>query len=289
MRTLAIAAVQTKPEPGDTERTWQRYAGQVHAIRHMFPHVQMVIHPELHLSAPDGLLAEHPGYSAQAAVPLPGPLTRQLGKLARETGLWLIPGTVYERGANGHVHNTALVVGPDGALVTRYRKCFPWQPYEQTAPGTDLVTFDLPLSDGRSARIGLAICYDGAFPEVFRQLAWYGAEIVIQPTLTATRDRDLELVFARANAAANQMYVVGVNAADPHGTGESVIVDPEGIIRQQARGGEEILVDVLDLDAVTRVREFGTLGLNRPWEQLDKHGPVMRLPMYGGMRPRPPQ
>ncbi|SCG65664.1 carbon-nitrogen hydrolase family protein [Micromonospora inositola] len=287
MRTLAIAAVQTKPIAGDTDATWVRYADQIHAIRETFPQVQLVVHPELHLSAPGLLLQEDPSYADQAAVELPGPLTDKLADLARQTGLWLVPGSVYERGLHGAVHNTAVVVAPDGRLAARYRKCFPWQPYETTTPGDDLVVFDMKLGDDRKTRIGLAICYDGAFPEVFRQLAWSGAEVVLQPTLTPTRDREMELVFARANAGANQVYVVSVNGSDPHATGESVIVDPEGIVRQQARGGEEILIDVLDLDAVTRVRTFGSFGLNRPWDQLDKHGPNLQLPMYGRINPRP--
>lgn len=287
MRTLAIAAVQTKPIAGDIDATWARYADQIHAIRETFPQVQLVVHPELHLSAPGLLLQEDPSYADQAAIDLPGPLTDKLSELARQTGLWLVPGSVYERGVHGAVHNTAVVVAPDGRLAAQYRKCFPWQPYETTTPGTELVLFDMKLSDGQNTRIGLAICYDGAFPEVFRQLAWSGAEVVLQPTLTPTRDREMELVFARANAGANQIYVISVNGSDPHAAGESVIVDPEGIVRQQARGGEEILIDVLDLDAVTRVRTFGSFGLNRPWEQLDKHGPRLHLPMYGHINPRP--
>ena len=53
--------------------------------------------------------------------------------------------------------------------------------------------------------MGLAICYDGFFPEVIRQLAWLGAEVVIQPTLTTTSDREAELIAARANAIFNQL------------------------------------------------------------------------------------
>ena len=87
---------------------------------------------------------------------------------------------------------------------------FPWQPHEDCAPGDRFVTFDIP----DVGRLGLAICYDGNFPEAFRQLAWMGAEVVLQPTLTTTSDRPAELVLARANAIANQLYVVNVNAAD---------------------------------------------------------------------------
>jgi formamidase len=115
-----------------------------------------------------------------------------------------------------------------------------------------------------------------------------GAEAVIQPTLTTTSDRGAELVMARANAIFNQLYVVSVNAAAPAGLGRSLIVDPEGIVRLEAGDGEELLTDVVDLDAVTRVRRFGTAGVSRIWDQLDRQGPEIELPMYGGsIQPRP--
>jgi formamidase len=96
------------------------------------------------------------------------------------------------------------------------------------------------------------------------------------------------LVVARANAIFNQIYVVNVNAAGPHGLGQSLIVDPEGLVRQQAGPNEEIMIDVLDLDAVTRVHRFGTFGLNRTWDQMDSLGPALDLPMYGGRYQRRP-
>lgn len=288
MRTLAIAALQTRPVPGDPAASWDRFRSQVLAVREAFPHVQLVTVPELMLSAEAPLLEARAGWSARAAVPIPGELTDRLGELARETGLWLVPGSVYERVEDGggvKVYNTALAISPEGGIVARYRKVFPWQPFEDCTPGSEFVVFDIP----GTGRIGLAICYDGSFPETARQLAWLGAEVIIQPTLTTTRDREMELVCARANAWTNQVYVVNVNAADPCGVGESAIVDPEGIVRQRAGSGEEILVDMLDLDAVTRVRRYGTSGLNRPWAQLARHGEQVRLPMYGGggFRPAP--
>jgi formamidase len=269
--------MQVSPVTGDLDGTWKQFSEQVRGIRRTFPKVQLVIAPELHLSAIDRLLDETPGQAEAAAVEIPGPLTDALADLARETGLWICPGSIYER-SDEHIYNTAIVIAPDGTIAARYRKCFPWQPYEISTPGTEFVVFDMP----GIGRIGLAICYDGSFPESFRQLAWLGAEIVLHPTLTPTRDRDLELVVARANAIFNQVYVVNVNAAGPHGLGQSLIVDPEGLVRQQAGGNEEILVDVLDLDAVTRVHEYGTFGLNRTWEQMDQHGPNLNLPMFAG-------
>ncbi|MET9612079.1 carbon-nitrogen hydrolase family protein [Kitasatospora indigofera] len=278
MRTLSVAALQTKPVAHDLEGSWQLFAEQVRAAAQLVPGLQLVVVPELLLAAEAPLLRGRPGWTAEAAVPVPGPLTDRICALAVETGLWLVPGSLFERTEDGTVHNTAIAVSPAGEIVARYRKIFPWQPYEDTAPGDEFVVFDIP----GVARVGLAICYDGSFPETVRQLAWLGAEVILQPTLTTTRDREMELVCARANAWTNQVYVVNVNAADPAGVGGSVIVDPEGIVRQQAGTGEEILVDVLDLDAVSRVRRFGSSGLNRPWAQLARYGERIALPMYGG-------
>ncbi|MEU5954716.1 carbon-nitrogen hydrolase family protein [Streptomyces sp. NPDC047525] len=279
MRTLAIAALQTTPVPHDLEASWQRFADQVRTTRGLFPHVQLVIAPELLLAAEGALLQPAADdWMEQAAVAIPGPLTDRICALAVETGLWLVPGSVYERADDGHVYNTALAVSPEGEIAARYRKVFPWQPYEKTTPGHEFTVFDIP----GVGRVGLAICYDGSFPETVRQLAWLGAEIVIQPTLTPTRDREMELVCARANAWTNQVYVVNVNAGDPAGVGQSAVVDPEGIVRQQAGPGAEILVDVLDLDTVARVRSYGSAGLNRPWSQLARYGESVKLPMYGG-------
>ncbi|GAA1916535.1 hypothetical protein GCM10009837_46890 [Streptomyces durmitorensis] len=279
MRTLAIAALQTTPVPHDLEASWQRFADQVRTTRALFPHVQLVIAPELLLAAEGALLQPAADdWMEQAAVAIPGPLTDRICALAVETGLWLVPGSVYERADDGHVYNTALAVSPEGEIAAHYRKVFPWQPYEKTTPGHEFTVFDIP----GVGRVGLAICYDGSFPETVRQLAWMGAEIVIQPTLTPTRDREMELVCARTNAWTNQVYVVNVNAGDPAGVGQSAVVDPEGIVRQQAGPGEEILVDVLDLDTVTRVRSYGSAGINRPWSQLARYGESVQLPMYGG-------
>ena len=276
MPTLSIAALQTAPAFRGPAATLEALRGQAHGAKAVVPGLQLLLLPELHLSGQPRLLDEHAGYAEEVAVAVPGPLTEALGELARETGLWLVPGTVYERGESGHIHNTALAFSPQGELVARYRKVFPWQPHEDCVPGDRFVTFEIP----GIGRVGLAICYDGNFPEAFRQLAWLGAEVVLQPTLTTTSDREAELVLARANAIANQLYVVNLNAASPAGLGRSLIVDPEGLVRRQAGEGEELVTDVLDLDAVTRVREHGTAGVSRIWDQAKRLVPGLDLPMY---------
>ncbi len=281
-RSLLVAGLQSAGVPNDPVATLDELERQVRALASMLDGVQLVVVPELHLMALPPLLGDE-GPPGERAVPVPGPLTERLGALARETGLWLVPGSVYEQADEG-VYNTALVFSPSGELVTSYRKCFPWQPYEAVLPGREVVGFEI---DG-IGRVGLAICHDGVFPEVFRQLMWDGAEAIVQVSLTPTSDRAAEIVVARANAYVNQVYLVNVNAAAPVGNGRSVVVDPEGTVLYEAGGGEEVVTALIDFDAVALVRERGAFGLNRLLEQLDRHGSELELPMYGGRyRPRP--
>ena len=281
-RSLFVAALQTAGVPGDPEATLAQLARNVRSLRSTFEGLQLVVAPELHLMALPPLLEEDGVSPEEIAIEIPSELTARLAALAGETGLWLVPGSVYERVGDG-VANTALVLSPAGELVATYRKCFPWQPYETTQPGTQTVCFDI---DG-VGRFGLAICHDGAFPEIFRSLAWQGAEAIFQVTLTGTSDRDAETVVARANAIVNQVAVVNVNAAAPVGNGRSLVIDPEGAVRYEAGVGEEVVTAVLDLDQVQRVRERGSFGINRLWDEMDRIGPGLDLPLYGGYRPRP--
>jgi formamidase len=138
-----------------------------------------------------------------------------------------------------------------------------------------------------AGRLGLTICHDGTFPEVPRQLAWSGAEAILQPALTSTADREAEVVVARATAIVNQVAVLSLNAPSPAGSGRSVLVAPEGQLRWEAGAGEEVLVDTIDFDAVRRVRERGSFGMNRLWEEYDRLAPGLDLPMYGRLEPRP--
>ncbi|SFR68382.1 formamidase [Agromyces sp. CF514] len=280
MRTLSIAAIQTSPVAFDLAATWARFEAQVRKVVELRPHVDLVVVPELLLAAPGPLLADDPGFDERAATTIPGPLTDRLGSLARELGVWLVPGSLVERGDDERLYNTAVAISPEGEVVARYRKLFPWRPYEELTPGRDFTTFEIP----GVGRVGLAICFDGSFPEVARQLAWLGAEVIIQPTLTTTRDREMEVVMARANAFANQVFVVNLNGSAPSGVGESVLVDPEGTILQHASDGEEVLFAVLDLDRVSQVREYGTFGLNRPWAQLADQCALVEYPMFGGAK-----
>jgi formamidase len=277
---LSIVAVQTAPVAWDAAATLERFEADLRARRASSPEAHLFVYPELHLSALGrlGIPAPKGWTMARAAETIPGPLTERLCALARELAMWLVPGSIYERGEGHAIHNTAIAIAPDGSIRAKYRKIFPWRPRERTTPGTEFVVFDI---DG-IGRAGLMICYDGWFPEVARHLAWMGAEVIIQPTLTDTSDRTQELVLAQSNAIVNQVFLVNVNAGGELGVGQSRIVDPEGHVLSEAGQGEAVLTTVIDLDGVTNARRFGTAGLSRLWTELAEETDGLELPLYSG-------
>src|SRR5918911_3006293 len=96
-RSLFVAGIQTAGLPGDPAGTLEQLEQHVRALRATFDELELVVAPELHLMALPPLLEEDGASPGELAVDVPGELTRRLGALARETGLWLIPGSVYER------------------------------------------------------------------------------------------------------------------------------------------------------------------------------------------------
>jgi predicted amidohydrolase len=215
-----------------------------------FPWVQMVLFSEL---APFGPLPRH-------AQPLPGPAEASFQAMGAKHKIWLLPGSLYERGADGRIYNTAPVINPAGEIVARYRKMFPFRPYEErTASGTSFCVFDVP----EVGRFGLSICYDIWFPETTRTLTAMGAEVLLHPVLTGTIDRDLELSIARATAAQFQCYVFDINGLGAGGVGRSSVVDPAGNVLYQAADQEEFIPLEIDLTQVRRQRANGIRGLGQ--------------------------
>ncbi|MBS0292896.1 MAG: carbon-nitrogen hydrolase family protein [Proteobacteria bacterium] len=243
--TFGIAGVQMQVSA--FESNVERMAGYLRHIRMRFPWVRMVLFSELAALGPKHDRAE----------PLPGPTEARLCELARETGLWLIPGSLFESVAGPEgmlLYNTTPVINPEGVVVTRFRKLFPFRPYERdVAGGTSFCVFDVP----GAGRFGVSICYDMWFPETTRTLAAMGAEVILHPTMTDTIDRDVELAIARASAATNQVYFFDVNGVEHGGVGRSIIVDPSGYVLHQAEGSPEIMAIDVDFARVRRERERG--------------------------------
>lgn len=279
-RLLHVVGAQVSPVGGDPEATFEKFVQEVRTIRGSFPKAQLYLFPELFLAGDQPFRTHVPIRENRHRVP--GPLTDRIGAVARRARRWIQAGSLYEA-AGGKTYNTAVLFAPDGSLVATYRKLFPWMPFEGTDPGTaPPLVVDLP----RIGKIGMLICYDGWFPEVPRSLALGGAEVLLHPTLTSTPDREEEVVLARANAIANQCYVLNVNGSLDVGGGRSIGVDPEGRVLFEGGSGEEYFSEVLDLDRVRTVRERGTRGMNRLLWQLGEHGPKAADPDYRRFRVR---
>ncbi|ART69693.1 carbon-nitrogen hydrolase family protein [Mycobacterium dioxanotrophicus] len=278
--SITVAAVQAAPLAmeglpvfGRTD-TVAEFTADVVRVREAVAGPALIVYPEIHLFGTDD--AET---LAKAAEPLDGPLIAALGEVARTADAWLVPGSVLELGDNGELFNTAPVFAPDGSLAASYRKIFPWRPYEKFTPGDTFVTVDIP----DVGRLGLSICYDAWFPELSRHLAWMGADVIINVVKTTTPDRFQELVLARANSIVNQVFTVSVNCAGPVGMGRSIIVDPEGAVLQESPDETpEVFYQHIDFGAVAAVRERGTAGTNRMWDQFGPSDRSIPLPLYGG-------
>ena len=180
---------------------------------------------------------------------------------ARRHKIWLIPGSMFlTHPADGKVYNTSLVINPDGEVIRRYAKMFPFLPYEEgVAAGTEFCVFDVP----DVGRFGLSICYDIWFPETTRQLTSQGVEVLLHPVLTGTTDRDAELAIARATAAQFQCYVFDVNGLGAGGVGKSCVVDPSSLVLYQSAGQEDMFPIEIDLSVVRRQSETGLKGLGQ--------------------------
>jgi deaminated glutathione amidase len=229
-----------------------------------FPWVQMVVFSELCAYGP----------APKHAQPMPGPAESAFCQMAARHGVWLIPGSMFERRADG-IYNTTPVIDPQGNVVARYRKMFPFTPYEAgILPGREFCVFDVP----QVGRFGVSICYDMWFPETTRQLASLGAEVILHPTMTDTIDRDVELPIARASATINQCYFFDINGVGDGGIGRSIVVDPSGLVLYEAGRGAEIVPIEVDLDRVRRERARGVRGLGQTLKSF-RDRPV-EFPVY---------
>lgn len=276
-RILPLVAAQARPrligEPVSA------FADEVKEALEAQPHSKLVVFPELHLFGDENPDLQRTEMLQASAEPLDGARVKELKQLAKDLNIWLVPGSVCERGPEGQLFNTQLVLSPEGELAGYYRKIFPWRPFEPYDPGDRFTTVDLP----GIGRVGLNICYDAWYPEVSRQLAWMGAEVILNVVKTTTPDRKQELILAKANAIVNQVFMVSVNCAGPTGQGKSIIVDPEGNTLAEAPDDQpQLLTAELDLAAVDRVRTHGTENLNRPWSQFREGEPAVELSVYQG-------
>ncbi len=210
------------------------------------------------------------------AEPVPGPTTDFLGDLARELGVYVLGGSILE-GSPGadRLSNTSTFFNPSGEMVSAYRKIHLFdvkvsdKEYLESAliaPGKEIVT-----AKAGAATLGLSVCYDVRFPELYRLLALRGAEILAVPAaFTLQTGKDHWEILLRARAVENQAFVVapaqwGQKADGRRTYGRSMIVDPWGTVLATCPDRDGYALATLDLDYLDRFRtEFPALANRRP-------------------------
>lgn len=204
---------------------------------------------------------------SDTAEQIPGDLTRVLADKARERDVYLHAGSILEQ-ASGQdkLFNTTVVFDPSGEIVASYRKMHlfdvdiagetSYRESDSIEPGEEIVTFDL---DG--IRVGLAICYDVRFPELFRILALRGAEIIMLPAaFTMMTGKDHWEPLIRARAIENTVFMIAAAQVGQHPPGRacfgrSMVVDPWGVVIAQAGDIPTVITSTLEMDELNRVRK----------------------------------
>jgi predicted amidohydrolase len=201
----------------------------------------------------------------EAAEPIPGPTSEAMADLARELGIVVHAGSMPERTpGNPRAYNTSVVFGRDGQEIARYRKIHLFDvdlrgevtesESHTIAPGNDVVTASLDRWT-----LGLSICYDLRFPELYRELSERGADIIAIPSaFTMFTGKDHWQVLVRARAIENLSYVLAAGQYGRYdgGTnfGRSLIVDPWGIILATVPDGEGFAIAELEQARVQKIR-----------------------------------
>jgi predicted amidohydrolase len=226
-----------------------------------------------------------PAQIAAGAEPLDGPAISWARDVARELSIDLVAGSIAERvEGQDKTLNTSVHVRPDGELAGVYRKIHmfdvevdgvQYRESEGEQPGEEIVVSAL----AGGTPVGMSVCYDLRFPELFRILAVRGAEIVVAPSaFTLATTRDHWAVLVRSRAIENQCFVIAPNQIGTHAPGmrsggRSMIVDPWGLVLASAPDTEAAIVAELDLGTLHDIRRrLPSLANRRPgayrWEAL---------------------
>ena len=248
MRPFSIAGVQMYVSATTSNIPMMKH--KIDLTVSIYPWVNMIVFSELCAFGP---LTTH-------ALSDPEAVEKEFCDLAKKHSIWIVPGSMYHK-REDEIFNAAVAISPEGEVVTRYDKLFPFFPYEEgVTPGDKFAHFDVP----DVGRFGVSVCYDLWFPETARSMAANGVDVILHPTLTPTIDRDVELAIVQATAATNQCYVFDVNGIGAGGNGRSIVCGPDGRVLYTASVGDEIIPLELDLERVKRSRELGLLRLGQP-------------------------
>jgi predicted amidohydrolase len=253
--TLRIAVAQTSPGVAEVDRNLADVARIVDGVAGA---ADVVVFPELFTT---GYRREGMDHAALAEPLNGGPTMIRLRKMASGAGVAIV-GTILEAD-NGQVYDTAVVIDRDGVLAGSYRKSHLY-PAERRhfAAGDRLEVVDLG-----NTRIGLAICFEHAFPEIFAELALRGAEVIAIPSAVPVGYEYLLELRSRARAQDNQVFVAAANLVGFDGVtgwcGTSMIVGPRGDILASAGSSASVIQAELDASQVEAERRQEPVLVNR--------------------------
>ncbi|GAA3537138.1 hydrolase [Aeromicrobium flavum] len=201
---------------------------------------------------------------AAAAEPLDGPFVNLLSQQARRLGSTIVAG-MFER-TDDLPYNTLVVLGPDGELVTTYRKIHLYDSFgyreSERLRAADIAPVVIPVGD---LSLGLMTCYDLRFPELSRALVDAGAEAFVVPAAWVAGEHKVEhwRTLLRARAIENTVWVAAAGQGGSRYSGHSLVADPWGTIVVEAAGGNEQVTAQMTVDAVRRSREVNPSLANR--------------------------
>ena len=193
-----------------------------------------------------------------------GPIQTFMSSLAREHKIWLIGGTLpMASGVPDKILNTTMVYNPQGERVVRYDKIHLFsftkggESYDEARTivhGNDVTTFEAPFG-----RVGLSVCYDLRFPELYRAMGDC-ALIVVPAAFTYTTGRAHWEILLRARAIENQCYVLASAQGGQHQNGRrtwghSMLIDPWGEIQAVLPEGEGVIIGEIETDHLHLIRE----------------------------------
>ncbi len=260
--------------------------------------IRLVVFPEFAHAAP--IYENLRQLRQKLGVEIPNPHTERLAEKAREYGIYIQSGSMLEVDPKypKALFNTTCLIGPEG-LLFRYRKVYPWLPWEVHTSPHDIEGYPeelFPVADTPIGKIGAAICYDWLFPETLRQLTANGAEILVRVSaymdpFGATEPNDWWTVVNRCRALENTAYVVAANQAaamkrfPPFSwPGGSMIVDHDGRIVAQATpgSGEKVVVGPIDVELLRAERNQRLAHVMLPHLRTEAHRMYRRSFYPGG-------
>ena len=285
-RPMTVSAIQITAEDGEKDAAVEKMLGFLDVAGRRGS--ELVVLPEVWT----GLGFSTEEAYLEIAEPIPGPTTDLLADKAREYGMYIV-GSMYERKGNQH-YNSSPLISPEGEILGKY-----WKTHLFDAPDrpdiksgireSDHVEAgtELPVFQTDPAKIGVSVCSDLRFPEVYRELALKGAEVIVCASAFLSPRFDHWEFFLRARATENQCWVVasGQYGVEPKSgiafVGRSMIIDPWGTVVATASDEEGVITTEIDLNFADEVkRRYPLMDQRRPDLYNNIGKPKDQVPLY---------